>query len=186
MRLVQLIVVAFGTLPLATSAYQITDRLRQQQSPVLHSEIPSPAHSFDRASSIESGSSRKSRFSLDRFKLKPSTTFRCHSYPQDHNLSDLAADITDLLNRYRDQLFTGKGNPGRIPVNTCHAGYAPENVSPSVYLTSMTRPQAEVVRRLLTSSIEKKFPSVKMVETREGIALVQEKGKRGLRRRATI
>lgn len=124
----------------------------------------------------------KARVVLDRFKLKSSTKFQCHSYRQDNTLSELALDVADLLRRYRDQLFVGTG---RIPIDTCHAGYGPHATSPSIILTTMNGRQADVLKELLNNLIIKKFPTVKIVSTRDSIALVHEKGM-GIRRRATV
>ena len=124
----------------------------------------------------------KARVVLDRFKLKSSTKFQCHSYRQDNTLSELALDVADLLRRYRDQLFVGTG---RIPIDTCHAGYGPHATSPSIILTTMNGRQADVLEELLNNLIIKKFPTVKIVSTRDSIALVHEKGM-GIRRRATV
>ncbi|KAI4246440.1 MAG: hypothetical protein L6R42_009902, partial [Xanthoria sp. 1 TBL-2021] len=107
------------------------------------------------------------------FRLKSSSKFQCHSYPPDNTLSELALDVADLLRRYRDQLFVGMG---KIPIDTCHAGYGPTDISPSIILTTMNGRQADTLTKLLNNLVIKKFPTVKLVSTRDGIALVQEKG----------
>ena len=119
---------------------------------------------------------------LDRLKLKASNRFQCHSYPQDNTLSELALDIADLLRKYRDDLLVGTG---RIPIDTCHAGYDADKIFPSIILTTMDARQADLLTKLLNNLVVNKFPTVKMVNIRSGVALVQEKG-RGIRRRATI
>ncbi|KAL8654958.1 MAG: hypothetical protein Q9226_003225, partial [Calogaya cf. arnoldii] len=124
----------------------------------------------------------KTRLFLDRIKIKSSSKFQCHAYPQDNTLSELVLDVTDLLRRYRDQLFVGMGP---IPIKTCHAGYGPNDVSPSIMLTNMNGRQADILTKLLNKLVMKKFPTFKMVSTRDGIALVQGKGM-GIRRRATV
>ena len=45
--------------------------------------------------------------------------------------------------------------------------------------------QADILEELLNNLIIKKFPTVKIVSTRDGIALVHEKSM-GIRRRATV
>ncbi|KAL8976306.1 MAG: hypothetical protein Q9205_007657 [Flavoplaca limonia] len=163
--------VLFGAIPLVIGAHPVAAQLQQQQIPL--SPIRSP-------SSINSTS--KARLMLDRLKLKPTSKFQCHSYPQDNTLSELALDIADLLRKYRDQLFVGMG---RIPIDTCHAGYDANKVSPSIILTTMNGRQADILTKLLNNLVVNKFPTVKMVNIRSGVALVQEKGT-GIRRRATI
>ncbi|KAL8993912.1 MAG: hypothetical protein Q9169_005986 [Polycauliona sp. 2 TL-2023] len=175
----------FGASSLAIGALPVADRRQQQhQFPIVPSQTSGSISSDNGGSSIASGSSRtsKTRHFLDLIKLKPSTKFQCHAKPQDTTLSNLALDIHDLLQKYRIDLLIATR---RIDMDTCHAGYEPNNISPSIMLTTMKGQQAEVLTELLNNLVIKKFPGIKMVSTREGIALVQEKA-RGIRRRATI
>ncbi|KAL8752395.1 MAG: hypothetical protein Q9199_005774 [Rusavskia elegans] len=170
MKFTALIWFLFGAIPLVTGAQPVAEQLQHQ--------ISNP--DSQRSSSINSVA--KARLVLDRFKLKSSSRFQCHSYPPDNTLSELALDVADLLRRYRDQLFVGMG---KIPIDTCHAGYGPTDISPSIILTTMNGRQADTLTKLLNNLVIKKFPTVKLVSTRDGIALVQEKGM-GIRRRATV
>ncbi|KAI4100341.1 MAG: hypothetical protein LQ339_005514 [Xanthoria mediterranea] len=184
MKFAALICFFLGAILLVSGAHPVAERLQQHQISYPESQRSSSINSDDSGSSVASASSRfaKARVVLDRFKLKSSTKFQCHSYRQDNTLSELALDVADLLRRYRDQLFVGTG---RIPIDTCHAGYGPHDISPSIILTTMNGRQADVLKELLNNLIIKKFPSVKIVSTRDSIALVHEKGM-GIRRRATV
>lgn len=185
-----------------TSAYPLGN---WPQRPVSSGQLPKPikryAHphtrcdkdnysrntSFGSSNSDDSSSSHgssKSRF-LSLFQSKQSSNFECHSYPEENILSDLAVYITELLNTYRDELFSHKGDPDRIPFETCFAGYAPDQVSPTIYFSSMTKSQTESVTKLLSNQVVRKFPRVKVVALGKTIALVHEDN-RQIRRRATV
>ncbi|KAL9035191.1 MAG: hypothetical protein Q9180_004991 [Flavoplaca navasiana] len=184
MKFAVFIYLFFGAIPLVIGVPPVAEQLQQQQIPLSPSRSPSSINSDDGGSSIASGSSRtsKARLMLDRLKLKASNRFQCHSYPQDNTLSELALDIADLLRKYRDELLVGTG---RIPIDTCHAGYDADKISPSIILTTVNGRQADLLTKLLNNLVVNKFPTVKMVNIRSGVALVQEKGT-GIRRRATI
>lgn len=100
-------------------------------------------------------------------------------------LNELAVYLTNLFKTYRDELFSQKGDPEHIPFETCLAGYEPDNVAPSIYLSSMTKRQTESVSKLLKNQVVKRFPSMEVIKTHKGIALVQKNGSE-LIRRATV
>ncbi|KAL8697928.1 MAG: hypothetical protein Q9201_006847 [Fulgogasparrea decipioides] len=187
MKLATLGLVLFTGIPLIAGTYPVGNWERQQQQlPFLPRPSVNSVDSFDGGSSVSSSSSResKSRF-LDILKPKHSSNFRCHSYPQDNVLSELAMYITNLFKSYQDELFSRKGDPERIPLETCLAGYDSVNVWPSIYLSSMTKRQTESVTKLLKNQVVKKYPNFKVVTTGKGIALVQDKGNR-IERRVTV
>ncbi|KAL8947281.1 MAG: hypothetical protein Q9222_006418 [Ikaeria aurantiellina] len=182
MKFITLVIALLQAVSLVASAYPI----REQQHPVLHSSTPSSANSFDTSASSDSSSSRDSKKSfLDHFKLKKTGTFRCHSSAPDSTLFELAQYVTNLLKAYRDELFSRKTDAGRIPFETCLAGYKADEVSPSIHFTSMNKQQLRTVSKLFQNQVVNKFPTVRIVSTSQGLALVQDQGGK-IKRRATI
>ena len=87
--------------------------------------------------------------------------------------------ITELLNAYSDELISRKSNSIRIPFETCLAGDRPDEVVPSIVFSSMSKHQMERIAKLLKNQVVSKFPSMKVVSTSKGLALVQNKARQG-------
>ncbi|KAL9017512.1 MAG: hypothetical protein Q9185_005178 [Variospora sp. 1 TL-2023] len=173
--------------PLLFANAHPTDNQRpRNQVPVLSSHILKPigSPSFGSDESSSSRASSSSRF-LRLLKPKKPAEFRCHTYPEDDILGELAAYITTFLKSYSDEIFSHKGDPDRIPFHTCFAGYAPDHVSPAIYFSSMNKRQLERVKKLLSSQVTRRFPHVRVVTTGNAIALVQQEAGQ-IKRRATI
>ncbi|KAL8650347.1 MAG: hypothetical protein Q9210_003871 [Variospora velana] len=184
MKLAVLIAGFVEAVLLLASAYPIDNQRPRNQVPVLSSHVLKPTGSFGSDESSSSRASSSSRF-LRLLKPKKPAEFRCHTYPEDDILGELAMYITTFLKSYSDEIFSHKGDPDRIPFQTCFAGYAPDRVSPAIYFSSMNKRQLERVKKLLSSQVARRFPHVRVVTTGNAIALVQEEA--GLiKRRATI
>ena len=71
--------------------------------------------------------------------------------------------------------------------DTCLGGSRPDDVSPSIYFssTTTTKRQMSRVRKLLENDMVRNFPSVEVIASSKGIALVQRKNNE-LNRRNTI
>lgn len=195
MKLFIFLLLLLEALPLATTARPVFPPQNQQAvaiSPPL--TPPSSVNSFDSSSDLESGSGSGSdrgpnKFSLSNAlkKIRPSSSseFRCHRYPQNSILAELAAYVTDLLRSYREKVAGGKGDHERPLFETCYAGYESSDVSPSIYFGNMKAKQMGVVEKLFNSQLKMKFPEVRIVKTSNAIAVVMEDGQK-IKRRNTV
>ena len=69
---------------------------------------------------------------------------------------------------------------------TCYAGYEAQDVSPSIYFGGLGKQTAGKVERLLRNQVVGRFPNVRVVTWRDGVAVVVEEGGGGVTRRNTI
>lgn len=199
MKLFIFLLLLLEALPLATTAPPVFPPQNQQAvaiSPPL--TPPSSVNSFDSSSDLGSGSGSDrgpNKFSLSNAlkKIRPSSSsssssssqFRCHRYPQNSILAELAAYVTDLLRSYREKVAGGKGDHERPLFETCYAGYEGSDVSPSIYFGNMKAKQMGVVEKLFNSQLKMKFPEVRIVKTSNAIAVVMEDGRK-IKRRNTV
>ena len=193
MKLFIFFLLLLEALPLATSASPLFSPRNQKALAISPPATPpSSVKSFDSSSDLESGSNSGSErgsksFSLSNAlkKIKPSSEFRCHRYPQNSILGELSTYITDLLRSYRETVSGGKGGQERPLFETCYAGYESSDVSPSIYFGNMKAKQMGVVEKLFKNQLLIRFPHVRIVKSSNAIAVVVEDQPK-IKRRNTV
>ena len=190
MKLSVICLLVLEAIPVAITANPLGVPHQQQQALAVSppSTPSSLVDSWSTASALESNSDRPSRkfsFSNPLKKLKQSSDFRCHSYPQSNILSELSSYITDLLRSYRESILGGKGEQERMLFETCYAGYEVTDVSPTIYFKEMKSKQMNTVEKLLKNQVLTRFPNVKIVATSKSLAIMLEEQPK-LQRRNTV
>ena len=188
MRFFMLFLLVLEAIPLAITVPPVG--LPEQQQQPLPISPPSSVNSFTTLSDVESSSDPGRTFGklgvLNAFKkLKASSEFRCHSYPETNILSELSSVITTLVRSYRDTIFDVNEDQQRKLFETCYAGYDANEVSPTIYFRGMKSKQINKVQQLLRNQVLTVFPNVKIVKTTNSFAVVVEE-RAELKRRNTI
>lgn len=134
MKLFVICLLVLEAIPVAITANPLGVPHQQQQALAvsLPSTPSSLVDSWSTASALESNSDRPSRkFSFSNpLKLKQSSDFRCHSYPQNNILIELSKLHYRPLAELSRKHSWRERRAGAHALETCYAGYEATDVSP--------------------------------------------------------